>query len=126
MKIALLRFKGTALLLALLVLLHGCKTYYANSVSLDKAVEDSKSASIIYSNDEEKPLEFDKIVKIDSVYYGIKKYRGELVKMPIQLENTESIYKDPSVFNILLGAVLLVGIFWGLDRLNLGFPFEDE
>ncbi len=126
MKLTFLRLKGTAVLLALLVLFHGCKTYYANSISLDKAVEDGKSASIIYSHDESNSLEFDKIVKIDTVYYGIKRYQGELVKMPIQLENTESIYKDPSVFNILLGAVLLGGIFWGLDRLNLGFPFEDE
>lgn len=126
MKFRFLRLKGTALLLAFLVLIQSCKTYYANSVSLDKAVEDGKSASIIYSNDESTSLDFDKIVKIDTVYYGIKRYRGELVKIPIQLENTESIYKNPSVFNILLGVVLLGGIIWGIDRLELGFLFDEE
>lgn len=126
MKFRFLRLKGTALLLAFLVLIQSCKTYYANSVSLDKAVEDGKSASIIYSNDESTSLDFDKIVKIDTVYYGIKSYRGELVKIPIQLENTESIYKNPSVFNILLGVVLLGGIIWGIDRLELGFLFDEE
>lgn len=126
MKITLLRLRGTALLLAFLVLFQSCKTYYANSVSLEKAVEDGKSASIIYSNDTENPLEFDKIVKIDTIYYGIKKYQGELVKMPIQLENTEQIHKNPSVFNVILGAVLLGGIFWGIDRLGLGFLFSED
>lgn len=126
MKFRFLRLRGTALLLAFLVVFQSCKTYYANSVSLDKAVEDGKSASIIYSIDDSNSLEFDKIVKIDTVYYGIKRYQGELVKMPIQLENTEFMYKDPSVFNILLGTVLLGGIFWGIDRLGLDFLFEEE
>jgi hypothetical protein len=126
MKITSLRLRVTALLLAFLVVLQSCKSYYANTVSLEKAVKDGKSASIIYSNDSINPLEFDKIVKMDTVYYGIKKYRGELVKMPIKLENTEDIYKNPSAFSIILGVVLLGGIIWGIDRLGLGFLFEDE
>ncbi|WP_157831523.1 hypothetical protein [Confluentibacter flavum] len=126
MKITLLRLRGTALFFAFLVLFQSCKTYYANSISLEKAVEDGKSASIIYSNDSANSLEFDKIVKIDTVYYGIKKYRGELVKMPIQLENTESIYKDMSVFKFILLVVLSGGIIWGIDRLGLGFLFSED
>ena len=126
MKITSLRLRVTAFLLAFLILTHSCKSYYANSVSLEKAVKNGKSASIIYSNDSINPLEFDKIVKLDTVYYGIKKYHGEMVKMPIQLENTEDIYKNPSAFSIILGVVLLGGIIWGIDRLGLGFLFEDE
>lgn len=126
MKITSLRLRVTTFLLALLILIQSCKSYYANSVSLDKAVKNGKSASIIYNNDKENTLDFDKIVKIDTVYYGIKKYRGEMVKMPIQLENTEEVYKNPSVFGIILGTVFLVGLFWGIDKLGLGFLFEDE
>jgi hypothetical protein len=93
---------------------------------LEKAVKHGKSANIIYSNDSINPLDFDKIVKIDTVYYGIKKYRGEVVKMPIELENTEEIYENPTVFQIILGVVLLGGIIWGIDKLDLGFLFEGE
>lgn len=120
------QIRSIALILSLLILFQSCKTYYANSVSLEKAVKHGKSANIIYSNDSINPLDFDKIVKIDTVYYGIKKYRGELVKIPIELENTQKIYKNPSAFTIILGTVFLVGIFWGIDKLDLGFLFEDE
>jgi hypothetical protein len=120
--------KSIVLILTILILFQSCKSYYPNSVSLEKAVKDGKSASIIYNNDRVNTLDFDKIVKIDSVYYGIKKYRGELVKMPIQLENTEFIYKNPTAFQIILGLVLLGGIIWGIDKLDLDleFLFEDE
>lgn len=118
MRITLLRLRGTTLLLAFLVLFQSCKTYYANSVSLEKAVIDGKSASIICRNNTTDSLEFGKIVKIDTVYYGIKKYRGEVVKMPIQLENTETIYKDLSVFDFILIVALSGVIIWGIDRLG--------
>lgn len=95
MKTPKIQIRSIALILSVLILIQSCKTYYANSVSLDKAVKDGKSACIIYSNDSIEPMEFDKIVKSDTIYCGIKKYRGEVVKMPIQLENTEEIYKKP-------------------------------
>lgn len=118
--------KSISLILSILILFQSCKSYYANSVSLDKAVKNGKSASIIYNNDKENTLDFDKIVKIDTVYYGIKKYRGEMVKMPIQLENTEEVYKNPTAFQIILGLVLLGGIIWGIDKLDLEFLSESE
>jgi hypothetical protein len=120
------QIKSIVQILSLLILFQSCKSYYPNSVSLEKAVKDGKSASIIYNNDRVNTLDFDKIVKIDTVYYGIKKYRGELVKTPIELENTEFIYKNPTAFQIILGVVLLGGIIWGIDRLGLGPLFEDE
>lgn len=124
MKILKKLIRSISLILSLLILFQSCKSYYANSVSLDKAVKNGKSASIIYSDDELNPLEFNKIVKIDTVYYGIKKYRGELVKMPIQLENTEDIYENPTVFHYILGVILLGGIIWGIDKLGLDFGDE--
>jgi len=126
MKILKKHIRSIAVILSLLILFQSCKSYYPNSVSLEKAVKDGKSASIIYNNDRVNTLDFDKIVKIDTVYYGIKKYRGELVKTPIELENTEFIYKNPPVLGIILGLVLLGGIIWGIDKLGLGPLFEGE
>lgn len=120
--------KSIALILSILILFQSCKSYYPNSVSLDKAVKKGKSARVIYNNDSTETLKFDKIVKTDTVYYGIKKYRGEQVKMPIQLENTEEQNDDPTVIHYILGVVLLGGIIWGIDKLDLdlGPLFEDE
>lgn len=122
------QIKSIVITLSILILLHSCKTYYANQVSMEAAVKTGKQATIIYSQDSTQTMDFDRIVKIDTTYFGIKKYRGELVKMAIPLENTTTEYQNSSFLQIVVGLALVGGLIYLIDELNLGeilFPEEE-
>jgi hypothetical protein len=119
MKISFIKLRIFAVSFSFLLVFQSCKTYYANTVSMEAAVKNGKPANILYSDSNAEALEFDKIVKIDTVYYGIKRYRGELVKMLIPLEDTTNKYKNISVFQMILGIAGLIGIIYLVDKWNL-------
>ncbi len=119
--------KMLTLSFSFLLLFHSCKTYYANTVSMEAAVKNGKQATIIYSQDSIQSMDFDRIVKIDTTYFGIKKYRGELVKMAIPLENTTAEYQNSSIIQLFIGLALVAGLIYLIDELSLGeFLFPEE
>jgi hypothetical protein len=120
--------KLIAVCFSLLLLLQNCKSYYANAVSLDDAVEKGKSSTIIYNKDRSTTMDFDKVIKIDSAYYGMEKAKRERIKTPLYFEEGDDIYKNPNTFGLLLGALVMIGLIYGIEKLGLGdlvFP-EDE
>lgn len=121
------KVKLIAVGLSILLLSQSCKSFYANALSLDVAVKRGKSARVIYDKDKSTALNFEKVVKLDTTYYGMNRARGKWVKTPIQLEKDNDTYKNPSTFGLIMGSILVVGLIYGIEKVGLGdFIFPEE
>jgi PBP1b-binding outer membrane lipoprotein LpoB len=81
-------FKIIALFFTALILLQGCVAYQNTSVSLEQAVQEQKPAKVNTIPNE--TYYFNQIGFEDGQFYGLKKVKGETVKIPI--DNNE-VYK---------------------------------
>lgn len=81
-------FKIIALFFTALILLQGCVVYQNTSVSLEQAVQEQKPAKVNTIPNE--TYYFKQIGIEDGLFYGLKKVKGESVKIPI--DNNE-VYK---------------------------------
>jgi len=75
------QIKPVALILGLLILLQSCVAYKSTSVSLEEAVRSGKKTKIETKINEY--LKFQRISFEDGKYYGVKKVKGEIVKIPL-------------------------------------------
>ena len=100
------QIKPIALLFGLLILLQSCVVY--KQTSLEKAVKLEKKVIIITKTDE--ILKFQRIEFEDENFYGIKKVKGETVK--IQLDSLG--IKKVSLPDKTLSTVLWIGIPLGI------------
>jgi len=105
--------KISAQLLALLVFMTSCTTYYKTSVTLEEAVLSSEKAKV--ESSAYGTFSFDKIEKTEDKYYGIKASKEEEEKLELNENKINAIYlKNKTKSTILtilipiaLGAVVL-------------------
>ena len=81
-------FKIIALFFTALILLQGCVAYQNTAVSLEQAVQEQKPVKVNTIPNE--TYYFKQIGFEDGQFYGLKKVKGETVKIPI--DNNE-VYK---------------------------------
>ena len=76
-------------LLALMMIVQSCTVYKRTPVTIAEASESQQKMLLITTSDKRIPLK--KIEKTDSIYYGIKKVKGEIVRIPINENEVKKI-----------------------------------
>ena len=103
--------KVVALFFSVLILLQGCTVYKSANVSLEQAVwADTK---VIVKENNSKAIMFDRIEVEDGNYFGIKKFKGDIIKMRLDEDNLSRIsLKNKTMSTILTAAspVALIGV----------------
>lgn len=106
------QIKFISILFAFLLLVQSCSVYRSESVSLEDAFKSEERVKLQNSNDE--ILVFTKVVKSGEDYFGIKKSKDEILKVPLnELEVKKiNLYRPTlSALTIVLPLILtLVGI----------------
>lgn len=114
--------KTFALFLSIIILLQGCTVYKSTSVSLDQAVKKEQKVKVVTKVKEK--LKFKRIGFEEGKYYGVKKVKGEIVKVPLDQNFIDSIReKDKTLSTIAtvgVSIVSLLGVLVGVYLLGGG------
>lgn len=102
------QIKSISLITAILILCQSCKAYYKDSVSLEQAVKSHKRAKVETTT--KQTFKFQAISFENDQYYGIKKVKGEIVKMPINQANLSKVRLENKTMSTILTIALPVGI----------------
>jgi hypothetical protein len=103
----------SSLILALIIMLQSCTVYKSTNVSLEQASKNELKTKIVTSSNEK--LKFKFIENKEGTYYGVKKIKGDIVKIPLNEKNIQKIVlKDKTLSLILTIAIPLVLIVGGL------------
>jgi hypothetical protein len=122
MKTLKLSLKPIAYLLAFLILFQGCTVYKSANVTLDQAVI-ANTGVRIKTNDNH-ALRFKSIQHETGIYYGLKHYNKNWVKIPINEDNIDKVQiKDKTSSTILTIAIPLSVIGVPLGILVLSDPY---
>ena len=121
------KFRTIALLFSALVLFQGCMVYKSKPVSLEEASQERIKAKI--SSSDRKSLRFKWIGVEKGEYYGIRKIKGEHVRVPINDEIYNEVYvKDrtlSTIGTIITPIALLVGITYVIFSYDGGPSYLD-
>ena len=106
----------TVLLFVLVMFLQNCTIYKTSFMTLDQAVQTESKVNVKTTNG--KNLILRRIDFENRKYFGVKKAKGEIIKIPLSEETIISIKeKDEGLSTIgtiiigaILGAVILIGI----------------
>jgi hypothetical protein len=101
-----------ALVLALVILIQGCAIYKSTPVSLKQAAKEEIDTKVYIKSGEN--FIFKRIVLEDGKYYGVKKEKGDIIKIPLNEQFIEKVKLEDkswsSVATIGLSIVSLLGI----------------
>lgn len=106
-----LKLKRLSVLLSVLIIAQSCQVYRTSSISLDEASKIDEKVKV--QTIEGKRIEFKKIDKEEDFYYGLKRKKGELVKIPLNHEDIVGIFpkhKTASIVNTILLSLVVVGL----------------
>jgi hypothetical protein len=102
----------TALALALVILIHGCSIYKSTPVSLEQAAKEEMDAKVYIKSGEN--FIFKRIVLEDGKYFGVKKEKGAVIKIPLNEQFIEKVKLEDkswsSIATIGLSIVSLLGL----------------
>ena len=110
-------FKIIALFFTALILFQGCVAYQNTAVSLEQAVQEQKPAKVNTIPNE--TYYFKQIVFEEGQFYGLKKVKGEMVKIPVDTNETykvfvqnknKSTWTTVAVIAIPIIALVIIGI----------------
>ena len=97
--------------MALLMMFQSCKVYYKDYTTLEEAAHQGKETKIITTKN--KTLKFKSVILEDGNYYGIKKMKGESIKVPIDLHNVKSVNilneNVSTIVSIVLPLAIIIG-----------------
>jgi hypothetical protein len=125
-------FKPIALILVLSIIFQGCKVYYKEAATPEKAFESSNRVKIITVDDRE--MYFDKIIIEDDVLYGVRKIKGKSINIILSQSDIKEIHLidlDKSkkktrilILSCFMGVVIFFIIEWiiGLENYELNYP----
>jgi hypothetical protein len=107
------QIRVSSLILALIIMLQSCTVYKSTNVSLEQASKNEVKTKVVTSSNEK--LKFKFIENKEGTYYGVKKVKGNIVKMPLNEQNIKKVVlKDKTMSLILTIAIPLVLILGGL------------
>lgn len=72
-------------------ILGSCSVYKTEPISIDNAI--SKGVSVKVTQVDNQKIKLKRIEKSDSIYYGIKKSKAQIVKIPLDPNQIESIHE---------------------------------
>lgn len=102
--------KQLSLLLVLIMLFQGCVSY-GPPVTMNEAVRKTEKTKVKFANDE--IYRYDYVILEDSVYYGVKSHKGELIKSKIDMDNIYNVrlYSETrTIVATILAPIALVGV----------------
>jgi len=102
---------------AILILFQSCKAYHNNSVTLENASQEFKQTKVQTISNE--IFKFRGITYEKNQYYGIKKFKGEIIKVPLDEKYLKSVKLENETMStiltialpttIILGALVIIG-----------------
>ena len=119
MKTTKIHLKAVALFFSVLILLQGCTVYKSANVTLEEAAK--SETKVIVKENNSKAIMFDRIEVEDGKYVGVKKFKGDIIKMVLDEDNLIRIsLKNKGMSTILTAAIpiVLIGIL-------IAFTYED-
>ena len=122
------QFKSVALILSILILLQGCTVYKSVPVSLEHAAQNETKVKVTTKNNEK--FKFKRIGVEDGNYYGVKKVKGNIVKVPLDANYVNNVKLKDKTLSTILTIALPIAIIVGLglifqDTYNLDFSGSD-
>ena len=84
------KIKTVALFFTALILLQGCVAYQNTAVTLEQAAQEQKPTKV--NTITNKTYYFKQIVFEEDQFYGLKKVKGEMVKMPVDTNETYKVF----------------------------------
>jgi len=111
------KFKTIALILSMLILLQGCTAYKSASVSLEQAVLAQTKVKLETKSGEK--LKFIRIGVENGNYYGVKKVKGNIVKVPLETNYIKSVkLKDEFQSTVTAISITLIIIYFWTKGIN--------
>jgi hypothetical protein len=107
MKTLKIHIKITVLFFSVLILLQGCTVYKSKNVPLEEAYLYKDRVKLETKNNES--LKYLKITKMNQEYFGVKKVRGDLINVPLQKEEIESIKIKDQTLSATLSILSFLG-----------------
>jgi hypothetical protein len=114
MKTIKIHLKAVALFFSILIFFQGCTVYKSTSATLDEAYKSQTKVKVL-SNDNQ-TIKYDKIGLDNRTYYGVKKFKGTILKTQIDENELKSIRLKNEPLSILFtvgGALVTVGGLYG-------------
>lgn len=103
--------------LILIVILQSCTVYNKTPVSLEEAGASNKKAEVLKTNDS--ILHFKKIEQVNGTFYGVKKVKGQMLKVPLSQNEISRIRtKNESASTTLTIASIVIPLIIGVIILN--------
>ena len=106
------QFKPIVLLLAFVMLFQGCTVYKSSSVSLDEAAK--SEAKVIVKENNSKAIMFDRIELVDGKYFGVKKFKGDMIKMSLDENNLNRVSLKNKALSTIISIAIPLGLIGGL------------
>jgi len=111
------KFKTIALILSMLILLQGCTVYKSASVSLEQAALVQTKVKLETKSGEK--LKFIRIGVENGNYYGVKKVKGNIVKVPLETNYIKSVKLKDKFQSDAAGAIILIFILaWSMSGMK--------
>jgi hypothetical protein len=123
------QYRFIALLFMVLTLSQSCRVYQQKSVTIEEAVKERKRVKIKMKD--KKVYKFKRIEYEKSVFFGIKKVKGKIVKIPIDVNEIEKLRLHNKTLSIIYGigitvvAVYVVAIIIVMATFDLNFGSSD-
>ena len=105
------QFKSVALILSMLILLQGCTVYKSASVTLEQAANEENKVRLETTSGEK--LKFKHIGIDNGEYYGIKKVKGNIVKVPLNSNYIKNVKLKDKTLSTILTIALPIAIIVG-------------
>ncbi|WP_136669022.1 hypothetical protein [Flavobacterium sp. H122] len=72
-------------------ILGSCSIYKTEPISIDNAISIGTTVKVIKIDNQK--IKLQRIEKSDSIYYGIKKSKGQIIKVPLEPNQIKSIHE---------------------------------
>ena len=113
------------MILSFLILLQGCTLYKSMPVNLDKAFRTKGKVKVVTKSNER--LKFKRIDQENGSYYGVKKKKGEIVKISLNKEQIKEVrVKDKTASTILTVIFPIAIIAGGLFIFQDAFKWKSD
>ncbi len=112
------QIKSVTLILSMLILLQGCTVYKSVSVTLEQAAKEENKVRLETTSGEK--LKFKRIGIDNGEYYGVKKVKGNIVKVPLNSNYIKNVKLKDKTLSTILTIALPIAILVGA-----GLIFQD-
>ena len=113
------QINSIALILSVLILLQGCTVYKSVPVSLEQAANSETKVKVLTNSNEK--LIFKRIGVENGSYYGVKKVKRNMVKIPLDKKMLNKINVKDKTMSIILSVGIPIALLLGA-----GFVFDNN